>query len=258
MELHGRLWTWQLLSLLALISAGCVAWWMLVTFVNWLQQRSSNNTAVHSASALGFLAMICVAVLAIVLFVEPHMDRYWMFLLPALTIWCLLLASQHHWRLSRVAMTWAWLCIVGNMTMSVVFTHDMLAWNHARWNYVNAQLAAGVRSDAIDGGRDVNAWLRMDEDPDTHARSGDLSPWWSGRARIALAIGSRPGWHVVDRLPWQAWATARTHRLLVLERDTDTIRDADAGPHVSTDVNTAPHAGTAPHATYDVDSKGQP
>jgi hypothetical protein len=104
--------------------------------------------------------------------------------------------------------------------MSLAFTHDMLAWNDVRWRFVNEQLASGVKAESIDGGRDVNAWLRLDEDPNTSARTGDTSKWWSGRATIAIAIGNRPGWHEVQRLPWFAWATGgTTHHLLVLERD---------------------------------------
>ena len=48
--------------------------------------------------------------------------------------------------------------------MSVVFTHDMLAWNNARWSWVNNRLDHGFEARDIDAGRDVNAWLRMDED----------------------------------------------------------------------------------------------
>jgi hypothetical protein len=88
----------------------------------------------------------------------------------------------------------------------------------ARWQYVNSQLAAGMRADAIDGGRDVNAWLRLDEDANSMPREGDTSPWWSGRATRALAVGHRPGWHEIDRLTWSAWATGRKHDLLILER----------------------------------------
>ena len=215
------LWIWQLLSVLAIISASCLAWWLLCTLAHWFVERSTGEHHPRSASALGFALMICASALAIVLLVEPHMDRYWLFLLPALSVWWLHLAAQYRWQLSRTAAAWACLWIVAHTAMSVVFTHDMLAWNNARWKYVTAQLASGVPADAIDGGRDVNAWLRMDEDPNTYARSGDTSAWWSGRASLALAVGDRPGWHAVERLPWPAWATGRTHHLLVLRRNAD-------------------------------------
>ncbi len=108
-----------------------------------------------------------------------------------------------------------------NAGMATVFTHDMLAWNDVRWRFVESQLKQGLRAEQIDGGRDVNAWLRLDEDSDSMPRHGDTSKWWSGRAELAIAVGQRPGWHEVQRLPWFSWATGREHHLLVLERDLD-------------------------------------
>jgi hypothetical protein len=122
------------------------------------------------------------------------------------------------WRLGAAAWLWAGLWLAGQWTMSVVFTHDMLAWNNARWTWVNNRLDEGLKPHEIDGGRDVNAWLRMDEDVNTFARPGDTSRWWSGFATWAVASGPRPGWEIAERLPWPSWATGRTHELLVLKR----------------------------------------
>ncbi len=88
----------------------------------------------------------------------------------------------------------------------------------ATWN---SQLKQGMLAEQIDGGRDVNAWLRLNEDEDSMPREGDASRWWSGRAVLCIAAGERPGWHEVKKLPWQSWATGRQHHLLVLERDLD-------------------------------------
>lgn len=211
-------WIWQALSVLSIVSCACLAWWGVLTVIACFQRSASDAGDARPASALGLLVMIGLSVLAIVVMIEPHMDRYWLFLLPAVAVWWLHLAGRYGWRLSRGAAAWAVLCLAFNAGMSLVFTHDMLAWNDVRWRFVEGQLAAGVPADQLDGGRDVNAWLRMDEDPDTRPRAGDDSPWWSGRASLALAVGDRPGWHRTQRLPWHAWATGRTHYLLVLQR----------------------------------------
>jgi hypothetical protein len=211
------LWIWTSLSFLALLSISSVSWWVVWTGVHCIH-RSKYATDIRLTAALGLAAMVGLSVLAILFFVEPHMDRYWLFLFPAMVISWLLLAAKCEWRMSRFAFAWAVLWMFLHFGVSVVFTHDMLTWNDVRWKFVNAKLASGMPAERIDAGRDVNAWLRLDEDADSMPRLGDTGPWWSGRATIALAVGQRPGWHEIDRLPWSAWATCREHHLLVLER----------------------------------------
>lgn len=234
-------WIWQSLSLLSLLTIAVMAWWGMWTIcrawaccsqrreaqsVSEKTESDSDNAlpmAKNSQEAMAFGALACLAAIAcgvvvIVFLIEPHMDRYWLFLLPILSVWWVLLAALRRWTLSAPAMLWAGMWLIGHLTMSVVFTHDMLAWNNARWSWVNNRLDNGFEARDIDGGRDVNAWLRMDEDVNTFARPGDPSPWWSGFATWAIATGPRPGWQIAERLPWDSWATGKTHELLVLKR----------------------------------------
>ena len=212
------LWMWTTLSVLALMSIGAIAWWIAWTAVQWCS-RTTYVADSRLVASLSLVLMIGLSAVAILLFVEPHMDRYLLFLFPPLIISWLLIAAKCEWKLSRFAIAWAATWMVLHMGIAIVFTHDMLAWNDARWRFVNAQLNAGLPAEKIDAGRDVNAWLRLDEDSDSLPRDGDTSKWWSGRSTVALAVGRRPGWHEVDRLPWNAWATGRIHHLLVLELD---------------------------------------
>ncbi|MCC6511959.1 MAG: glycosyltransferase family 39 protein [Pirellulaceae bacterium] len=212
-------WVWQCLSVLSIVGAACLAWWAAWNTSQAWTTMLTGHTEPLIACGLACLVMIGASVTAIVLFVEPHMDRYWLFLMPVLAIWWLLMAAHGRWQLTRPAIAWALLWLGVNLAGATIFTHDMLAWNNARWQFVNAHLAAGHSADSIDAGRDVNAWLRMDEDPRTSARPGDSSPWWSGRASLAIASGPRPGWHTYSQLPWPAWATGQTHHLLVLAPD---------------------------------------
>lgn len=219
------LWVWTVLSAISLVSISLLAWWATWNAIQWVQDGKTRD--LQLTVGLGLLVMIVVSGLAISVLVEPHMDRYWMFLFPAIVLWLSLVASKCQWRMTRFAAAWATCWFLLNGAMSLVFTHDMLAWNDARWHFVNEFLASGAQPDSIDGGRDVNAWLRLDEDPNTHPRPGDRSKWWSGRATMAISVGSRPGWHEVKTLPWIAWATGgSTHSLLVLERDnSDSFRN---------------------------------
>jgi hypothetical protein len=234
-------WIWQSLSLLSLVTVAAMAWWAMWTFCQ-ASAVFSNRRKGHDASAesegrsdappaghhadndaLAFGALACLAVLglgafAIVFLIEPHMDRYWLFLLPVLAVWWVLLAALRRWRLGSAAFAWAGIWVACHLAMSVVFTHDMLAWNNARWGWVNSRLGEGFQARQIDGGRDVNAWLRMDEDADTFPRAGDTTTWWSGFATWSVAVGPRPGWQVAERLPWKSWATGKTQELLVLTR----------------------------------------
>ncbi len=220
-ELGGVEWplrVWTALSVLALMSIGAIVWWVAWTAVQWCS-CTTYMTDSRLDAALGLFLMTGLSAVAILFLVEPHMDRYLLFVFPPLIISWLLIAAICEWKLSRFATAWAAIWIVLHLGISVVFAHDMLAWNDTRWRFVNDQLAAGTLAEKLDAGRDVNAWLRLDEDPDSLPRNGDTSKWWSGRATIALSVGQRPGWHEVDRLPWNAWATGREHHLLVLERN---------------------------------------
>jgi len=230
------LWIWQLLSLLSLFSTGVLGWWGAWTIWNcramlsgvatgingpkFAEQSPAKEAAIDAralaAGALACLVALLVAVLLIALLIDPHMDRYWLFLLPVLSSWWICLAAQCGWQWTRPALLWGVLWLSFHFSISIVFSHDMLAWNNARWTWVNQRLAAGLAAQHLDGGRDVNAWLRMNEDPNTSARTGDVSPWWSGYATEALAVGSRPGWRTIDRVTWHAWATGHDHELFVL------------------------------------------
>ena len=235
-QLGGVEWpliVWQLLTAASIVSTAVVGWWIAWCLCASRNNHSSNVSQLLPVYAVvGLLvAIICGAAL-LIFFIEPHMDRYWLFVLAALGVWILVISSiyrDHNRRAptardrlwSLAGSVWAFGFIAFNFGLSTVFTHDMLTWNDSRWKFVNSMLDSGVHPSEIDGGRDVNAWLRLDEDPNSMPREGDNSQWWSGAAKIAISVGDRPGWHEVNRLPWDSWATGRTHFLLVLAKNED-------------------------------------
>lgn len=214
-------WCWQVLTLLSIFSATSLGWWASWSAVSFARQwRTTLQPFVLTSFA--WLVMLAVSVSALALFVEPHLDRYWLFLLPIVSVFCLLVVAHHRPQFHPIASVWAIAWLMLHMVMSTIFVHDMLAWNATRWTYVQQHLADGHAAQTIDAGRDVNAWLRMDEDPDTSARPGDTSRWWSGHAMVCIASGPRPGWQLLEQLPWHSWATGQTHYLFVLQRSLDT------------------------------------
>lgn len=248
-DLGGVTWPllfWQLLTVVSIGTVGLLAWWGTWTTCTWLamlcgrggvdatQQNRElidpNETEpdrVHRmqfaegrvTAALSLLLVTCVSIVLVLFFVQPLMDRYWMFLFPVILIWLGSIAGQSHWNTGSRTVAVSAAILAMSLTISIVFTHDLLAWNDARWTYVNSQIASGLSAEQIDGGRDVNAWFRMAEDPDTQPRPGDSSAWWSGHARRCIATGPRPGWKEIDRISWSCWANLRTHSLIVLEKE---------------------------------------
>ncbi len=224
--LDGVCWSlrfWQTLTLLAiavaiafvgLVCRGLVTYWET-------HGRSNPNADQRITLMVSCVMMPLLSAGLLIASVNPLLDRYWLFLFPAVLFACALLSASQRWQVKRSEV----ICGLGAMTTSllctIVFTHDMLAWNDQRWQYVGRFLAAGHSAHEIDGGRDVNAWLRLAEDLDTRPRPGDTSSWWNGYADIAIASGERPGWHVIDRLPFNAWATQRVHHLYVLQRESE-------------------------------------
>ena len=209
---------WQSLTLLAILNAAQLAWWVVYLLnLPRLQTTSSTVDKTVAWCGIGMLSMIASILLIFLGTFFAIMDRYWMILFASLFSGTAILLSRPHVQIPR----WAWVTATAMMlaggTLSVVFTHDFLLWNQTRWKQVESWVSDGRVGEEFDGGRDVNAWFRSAEDPRTMARPGDTSPWWSGRAHLALSIGPRQGWHEIDRLSWRSWATGRDHEILVLE-----------------------------------------
>lgn len=240
-ELGGVAWpllVWQLLTVLALLSFGMLVWWfawlVLRTFeafhvargadARHPRSRQTSSEPADSASstrlalACGFGAASVLAAGFYLLVIVPVVDRYWLILLAPLLGALALMAREAEWSMPPGVLVLAAAVLLVELVWNVVFVHDLLAWNQARWQQVEAWLADGRSPQEIDGGVEVNAWLRLAEDPNSLPRPGDRSKWWSGFATLSIAAGPRNGWEEVGRVPWRAWATAREHQLRILRR----------------------------------------
>ncbi len=223
-------WVWVVLTIASIFNISAIAGGVAPTLVRSLfhPRSATSQTAIELS-----LCATALPIIALVLSVRTGvLDRYWMLLLPLVFAFISQNTSRtpqqpdrksnsssssrrSHHPLTRVA---AVAILVGHLSVSIVFARDFLVWNQTRWRQVDTWLAAGLQARDIDGGRDINAWLRSAEDYETRQRAGDRSAWWNGFAQVSMAIGPRDGWEETGRLKWRAWATGKEHEILLLRR----------------------------------------
>ncbi len=152
-QLGGVEWPlafWKVLSLLAILTCAVVGYRSVADLSSRVSRRLGSDAIANDcnedslgrasgyvrAHAIGLLAVVSAGALLLVFLIEPHLDRYWLFVLAAfLMAWmCVLQAWTRKW--SGAAVAWAAACVVLHLAMATVFAHDMLAWNDARWRYV--------------------------------------------------------------------------------------------------------------------------
>lgn len=224
-------WVWVALTAAAIVNLtallgcllGCLRGCLLGCLRGWRSaaidscQRSTVDGIVRQAANCGLVATAIPIILAILSVQTGVLDRYWLLLLPVVFTLGAQLSGPKLGRLGWVASG----LLLLQLTLSVAFARDFLIWNQTRWKQVEAWLAEGLAAEEIDGGRDINAWLRSAEDYQTLPRPGDTTTWWNGRARVALAIGPRDDWKEIGRLKWRAWASGgNEHEIILLRRET--------------------------------------
>jgi hypothetical protein len=205
-------WIWAIITALAIVNLAALASCLFPHIWAWRNRAST----VSESNALVFgLLITAIPIMAVILSVRTGvLDRYWMLILPIVFA----LVPQVVVRVRPSARMLASGLLVAQLGLSVVFARDFLVWNQVRWRQVETWLSEGLKPEEIDGGRDVNAWYRSAEDTATMPRPGDTTTWWSGRARVSLAIGPREGWTEIGRLRWSAWATSGEHEILMLRK----------------------------------------
>lgn len=189
--------------------------------------REKEQHVVTAAVALGLLAMAAASGCILLAVIDPLVDRYLLVLLAPLIAGLVMTIDRSGYRPAKSAVCSSVGILVALFVLNVVYVHDMLSWNDVRWQQVKAWQAAGWPATRYDGGRDVNAWMRLAEDPESRDREGDESKWWNGFAEYCIAAGPRPGWELTRQLPWQAWATGRTHSLYVLKKQDQSRHPAE-------------------------------
>lgn len=206
-------WIWAIITALAIVNLAALASCLVPHIWAW---RKSDSTVSESNSLIFGLVITAIPIMLVILSVRTGvLDRYWMLILPIVFALVPLIVVRAQISTQGLATG----LLIAQFGLSVVFARDFLVWNQLRWRQVETWLSEGLKPEEIDGGRDVNAWYRSAEDTATMPRAGDTTTWWSGRARVALAIGPREGWTEFGRLRWRAWATGNEHEILMLRKE---------------------------------------
>ncbi len=234
-DMGGVTWPngiWTLLTLAAILNCGA----LLAVCLQWVHRNfGMTNIRQHHVGLTSVCGLLFSALPIVVVILSVRtgvLDRYWMLLLPI--VFAVIPEIIGDIRAPAATTTFTsrlvrWSCVgllVAQIVFSLVMVRDFLAWNQLRWQQVQSWLEEGLRPQDIDGGRDINAWYRSAEDPETMPRAGDNSQWWSGHAKVALSIGPRPGWQESGRLRWRAWMTAEEHEILLLRKVEKTNMDS--------------------------------
>lgn len=221
-----RLWSprtleggWWGPTLVGLVGAA----WMLAGFVRWfvLIPGDGRRPATDARRRQQAFLMLW-AVFAIVALYHPWLPvRFDRYLLGALVPVLLLVAMVHTRWNPALAVLQAVLCI-GLYGFSLVGLQDYMAWNGARWKAVDQLMAAGVPPEEIDGGYEFNGWYTSPHyieklGPAAFLRSGNLG-WWVLENTYVVSWRPRPGFEVLEEIPYHSWLAGERGRLLVLKK----------------------------------------
>ena len=104
--------------------------------------------------------------------------------------------------------------------VSVLTTHDYLAWNRARWSLVADALENGeVRPSQLDGGFEVNGYYLYAEDYEP-VTDESKSWWWVADDLYLVSFGPVPGYRVERRHEFVRWLPREEGSVLLLKRET--------------------------------------
>jgi hypothetical protein len=185
----------------------------------WATTRTIRAFARRAWPAI-FLATTALAYLFILLLLATRHDLFDRYLLPLCIIVALALPmmgvrADGSW--SRVAWAFAGLWLAASACISVVSTHDFLAWNRTRWMAL-ADLTErqGVSPRRIDGGYEFNGFYLYDPLYESH---DEKSWWWVDDDEYLIAAGPMPGYREVRRWPVDRWREAGGSDVFVLRRN---------------------------------------
>lgn len=182
----------------------------------WLKDRGDRKAAYD----VGLIVTGVGAGAILLLLMGFHFDRYWLAVVAPFIAWAAMRIGRFDGKLTDSGLIWAAASLTCLFALNVVFTHDWLAFNDARWKLVEKLQGHGFKSEEIDGGYEVNGWFRSEEDPQTRPRvGGEQARWWNEKAVRFLAVGPRPGMVEIDRIEWFSWAVRRPISVLVLRRE---------------------------------------
>ena len=167
------------------------------------------------------LAVRCFGLVATVLYLLPLLpgevyDRYVVVVAPILCLSLIEPDPHEPGVLYRSRAVLAYLYAAGLAAVSILATHDYLAWNRARWSAI-ASVEAAHEADptTMDGGFEYNGYHSYDS---RYAPTPTKSWWWVADDVIQIGFGPMPGTEVLRRYPYRTWFPPDSRSILVLRR----------------------------------------
>ena len=199
-KVHEEFWMIVEVILLFLASG-----WIL----RWERRQSESRQSKTCGSVIsdfGLIFTILTFFTAVQAYHYAIFDRYYE---PAL-MGCLIWLSggsvnQVNFKRSLKAVLALVLFLVASL--SVGATHDLFAWNQARWTLFQRAVSRGVPITDIDGGYEINGWFAFEEGrPNSQSRGcGLVQPWHCGNRSYKIVMDSSSGVRVLDAESVHSW-----------------------------------------------------
>lgn len=159
------------------------------------------------------LAFFCLAYFLLINSISSFFDRY---SLP-LMVGVALLVLPTRWK-GRLPFTFAGVLLLAVFAcFSVAATHDYLSWNRARHAAYHRLRERGIPPGRIDGGFEINAWLRAGPFNPVDKRG---KSWWPvNRDDYALAFGPIEGFTPEGGVAFPTWLPPGRDSLYILRRN---------------------------------------
>jgi hypothetical protein len=150
-------------------------------------------------------------------------DRY---LLSAFTPFLLLMASEIRRFFQRGALRWAAVCAGGILVVSLMLLQDYMAWNRTAAAAQQRLMSVyQIPSAAIAGVDPLNGWYNAE----AYMKLHNTRSWWDlnieGKGAwvidnryVVASVEPRPGYEVLDRIPYFSWIGWREQNIVLFKR----------------------------------------
>jgi hypothetical protein len=192
---------WIFLNFAGGLSFFCVSRVLLV------QARKENN--VLRKLSISFFLLLCVFYL-FPLCLSYVNDRYLLLLLPFLLINLSFAEFQVNWKICLST-------LLIYTFISVVATHDYMAFNRARYKAIDELMEKeSVSAEQIDGGFEFNAWYFSEKRPYNPSHKGRW--WWVQDEKYIISPAKLPEYSLHNDYTYASWLAFSKKRIYVYEK----------------------------------------
>ena len=147
------------------------------------------------------------------LLVAGFYDRY---LLPLLLVVPLVGAPFLQPAPRRIALTATSLAVASLAVLSVVWVHDYMTWNRARWTAISKLTDSGTPVSQINGGFELFGQTCFGKTPE--CPMDEFMSWEKRNPEYSLAFAPIPGHRIVEAVDFDAWMPLSERQILILKK----------------------------------------